>query len=194
MTTGRTFWSRTGREHPLAGFRGLNDSRCVFPKGTHLIAVGRFDLREWSKNPSDAEGIEFSRMAQTLVKIYVHIVFSTKSRGELILSEIERELFAYIGGVLRKHQSVLLAANGTSNHIHLLISLSKNIALSDLLRELKKASSYWIKTKDAKFKGFHWQAGFGAFSIGALAGRNGQAVYCQTKGTSQNRAFWRWIP
>ena len=105
-------------------------------------------------------------MAQTLVKIYVHIVFSTKSRGELILSEIERELFAYIGGVVRKHQSVLLAANGTSNHIHLLISLSKNIALSDLLRELKKASSYWIKTKDAKFKSFQWQAGFGAFSIG----------------------------
>ena len=108
----------------------------------------------------------FFRMAQTLVKIYVHIVFSTKSRGELILTEIERELFAYIGGVVRKHQSVLLAANGTSNHIHLLISLSKNIALSDLLRELKKASSYWIKTKDAKFKSFQWQAGFGAFSIG----------------------------
>ena len=105
-------------------------------------------------------------MAQTLVKIYVHIVFSTKSRGELIFSEIERELFAYIGGVVRKHQSVQLAANGTSNHIHLLISLSKNIALSDLLRELKKASSYWIKTKDAKFKSFQWQAGFGAFSIG----------------------------
>ena len=82
------------------------------------------------------------------------------------MSEIERELFAYIGGVLRKHQSVLLAANGTSNHIHLLISLSKNIGLSDLLRELKKASSYWIKTKDAKFKSFQWQAGFGAFSIG----------------------------
>ena len=82
------------------------------------------------------------------------------------MSEVESELFAYIGGVLRKHQSVLLAANGTSNHVHLLISLSKNIALSDLLRELKKASSYWIKTKEPKFKSFQWQAGFGAFSIG----------------------------
>ena len=114
----------------------------------------------------DAEGVEFSHMAQTLVKMYIHIVFSTKGRRELILSEIEQELFAYIGGVLRQHKSVLLAANGTSNHVHLLISLSKNIALSDLLRELKKASSYWIKTKDAKFEGFQWQAGFGAFSIG----------------------------
>ena len=105
-------------------------------------------------------------MSQTLVKIYVHIVFTTKNRKELILSEIERELFAYVGGILRKHQSVLLAANGTTNHIHLLISLSKNIALSDLLRELKKASSSWIKTKDPRFNSFQWQAGFGAFSIG----------------------------
>lgn len=105
-------------------------------------------------------------MAQTLVKIYIHVVFSTKGRNDQILAEIEKELFAYIGGVLRKHQSVLIAANGTTNHIHLLISLSKNVSVSDLLRELKKASSYWIKTKDAKFKEFQWQAGFGAFSIG----------------------------
>ena len=53
-----------------------------------------------------------------------------------------------------------------SHHIHLLISQSKNIALSDLLRELKKASSLWIKTKNKDFKSFQWQAGFGAFSIG----------------------------
>lgn len=105
-------------------------------------------------------------MAQTLVKIYIHVVFSTKGRNDQILAEIEKELFAYIGGVLGKHQSVLIAANGTTNHIHLLISLSKNVSVSDLLRELKKASSYWIKTKDAKFKEFQWQAGFGAFSIG----------------------------
>lgn len=105
-------------------------------------------------------------MAQTLVKIYLHVVFSTKNRENLILPEIEKELFAYIGGILRKHNSILLAANGTANHIHLLISQSKNISLSDLLRELKKSSSLWIKTKDVSFKDFQWQAGFGAFSIG----------------------------
>ena len=52
------------------------------------------------------------------------------------------------------------------NHIHLLISLSTNHALSDLLRELKKASSHWIKSKEERFKNFQWQSGFGAFSIG----------------------------
>lgn len=105
-------------------------------------------------------------MAQTLVKIYLHVVFSTKNRENLLLPEIESELFAYIGGILRKHNSILLAANGTANHIHLLISQSKNIALSDLVRELKKSSSLWIKTKNTKFKDFQWQAGFGAFSVG----------------------------
>ena len=105
-------------------------------------------------------------MAQTLVKIYIHVVFSTKKRENLILPQIEKELFAYIGGILRKYDSILLAANGTANHIHLLVSQSKNVSLSDLLRELKKSSSLWIKTKGAKFGNFQWQAGFGAFSIG----------------------------
>ena len=105
-------------------------------------------------------------MAQTLTKVYIHVVFSTKNRDDLIAPEFEKELFAYIGGVLRKHNSVLIAANGTENHGHLLISQSKNISLSDLLRELKKASSLWIKTKNSVFKNFQWQAGFGAFSIG----------------------------
>ncbi len=105
-------------------------------------------------------------MSQTLVKVYIHIVFSTKNRENMILPQIEKELFAYIGGTLRKHKSALIAANGTPNHVHLLVSQSKNISLSDLLRELKKASSLWIKTKDKAFKSFQWQAGFGAFSIG----------------------------
>lgn len=105
-------------------------------------------------------------MAQTLVSLYVHIVFSTKNRADLITPEIETELFAYIGGVLRKRETVLVAANGTANHVHLLVSMSKKIALSDLVRELKKASSFWIKQKGDEFKDFHWQDGFGTFSVG----------------------------
>jgi REP element-mobilizing transposase RayT len=84
----------------------------------------------------------------------------------MILESIERELFAYIGGILKKHDSILLAAGGTENHVHLLIAQSKNIALSDLIREIKKASSLWIKSKGKEFKHFQWQAGFGSFSVG----------------------------
>lgn len=105
-------------------------------------------------------------MAQTLVKVYLHIVFSTKERKDTIKPDIESELFAYIGGVLRNYNSVLVAANGTSNHVHLLVSLTKNTSISNLLREIKKSSSYWIKAKGTEYATFQWQAGYGAFSIG----------------------------
>jgi len=104
-------------------------------------------------------------MAQTLVSLLVHIIFSTKNREPLITPEIEPELFAYIGGILKNHESRLLEAGGTTDHVHLLISQSKNIALSSLMKDVKKDSSSWIKTKDGRFGNFHWQDGYGAFSI-----------------------------
>ncbi len=107
-------------------------------------------------------------MAQTLVEIIVHVVFSTKNRENLISPDIETELFAYIGGILRNHESNLIAANGTENHVHLLILQSKKISLSDLVREVKRASSLWVKQKDTRFSNFKWQGGFGAFSVSKL--------------------------
>jgi len=104
-------------------------------------------------------------MAQTLVSLLVHIIFSTRNREPLITSEIEPELFAYIGGILKNHESRLLNAGGTTDHVHFLISQSKNIALSSLMKDVKKDSSSWIKTKDRRFRNFHWQDGYGAFSI-----------------------------
>jgi len=106
-------------------------------------------------------------MAQTLVSLLLHIIFSTKLREDFITPEIEPNLYAYLGGIARKHGSRLLGAGGTANHVHLLISQSKNIALSDLMEELKKSSSVWIKTQGKEFANFHWQDGYGAFSIGA---------------------------
>ncbi len=105
-------------------------------------------------------------MAQTLTRLLVHLVFSTKAREDLITIDVEPDLFAYIGGICRGHGCTLLAAGGTANHVHLLVSMSKTLALSDLLLEIKRDSSHWIKTKGATFAGFHWQDGYGAFTIG----------------------------
>ena len=105
-------------------------------------------------------------MAQTLVSLMTHIIFSTKNREPLITSEIEPELFAYMGGILKNKDSRLLSAGGTDDHVHLLISQSKNIALSAVMKDVKKDSSSWIKTKGKGFCNFHWQDGYGAFSIG----------------------------
>jgi REP element-mobilizing transposase RayT len=104
-------------------------------------------------------------MAQTLASLLIHIIFSTKNREQLITPEIEPELFAYIGGILKNHESRLLDAGGTADHVHLLVSQSKNIALSSLMKDVKKDSSSWIKTKDRRYRDFHWQDGYGAFSI-----------------------------
>lgn len=103
-------------------------------------------------------------MAQTLTRILVHFIFSTKDRDPLITPELEPELFSYIGGITREYQSPLLAAGGTPDHVHLLVSLSKNMAASDLLMNLKKDSSKWIKTKGVS--AFAWQDGYAGFSIG----------------------------
>src|SRR5207247_10854903 len=105
-------------------------------------------------------------MAQTLVSLMVHVIFSTKNREPLITPEIEPELFAYLGGILKNKDSRLLHAGGTEDHVHLLISQSKNISLSSLMKNVKKDSSSWIKTKGRIFNRFHWQDGYGGFSIG----------------------------
>ena len=105
-------------------------------------------------------------MAQTLVSLMVHVIFSTKNREPLITPEIEPELFAYMGGILKNHKSRLLDAGGTADHVHLLISQSKSVALSTLMKDVKKDSSSWLKTKDKIFRNFHWQDGYGGFSIG----------------------------
>jgi REP element-mobilizing transposase RayT len=105
-------------------------------------------------------------MAQTLVCLRVHVVFSTKDRRPTITPEVEPELYAYMGGTAKNLDSPCLAAGGTNNHVHLLISQSKTLALSRLMEEVKKSSSKWIKTKGAALRTFAWQDGYGAFTIG----------------------------
>jgi len=128
-------------------------------------------------------------MAQTLVSLLIHIVFSTKHRQDLITPEIEPQLYAYLGGIARQYQSRLLSAGGTANHVHLLVSQSKNIALSDVLEELKKSSSKWIKTQGAEFGRFHWQDGYGAFSIGASQIPAVTAYLARQKQHHQKKSF-----
>ncbi|MCC6970142.1 MAG: IS200/IS605 family transposase [Phycisphaerales bacterium] len=105
-------------------------------------------------------------MASTLTKLLVHVAFSTKHRTAIIPDSIEPELYAYIGGICRRMDSPLLAMNGTADHVHLLVSLAKTIALADLMLNIKRDSSKWLKDKDAAMSDFAWQQGYFAFSIG----------------------------
>ena len=105
-------------------------------------------------------------MAQTLFSSYFHIVFSTKNRFDFIQPDIEDELFAYMGGIIRNFDGKLLKAGGTSNHDHLLVSMSKNHLVPDLIAAVKRDSSKWIKTKGGMYSKFAWQDGYSAFSVG----------------------------
>jgi REP element-mobilizing transposase RayT len=105
-------------------------------------------------------------MPQSLSSILVHLVFSTKNREPFIRPAIEPELHPYLASIFRALKSPSLAIDGTADHIHMLFSLGRVITIADLVEELKTESSKWIKTKGREFKNFHWQAGYGAFSIG----------------------------
>jgi putative transposase len=104
-------------------------------------------------------------MSQSLSQLYTHIVFHTKHNQDLIKADVENELYAYLGGILKSNKCVPIIINGIENHLHILCILSKNIALADLLEQLKRNSSRWIKTKGAHYANFAWQGGYGAFSV-----------------------------
>jgi putative transposase len=104
-------------------------------------------------------------MGQSLVRNYIHIIFSTKHRQKLILPSIENELFAYLVGICEELECKPLRVGGYLDHIHIVCMLSKKIALMKLIEELKSHSSKWIKTKGNEFENFFWQGGYGAFSV-----------------------------
>ncbi len=107
-------------------------------------------------------------MSQSLCQIYLHLVFSTKGRLPFLQpADLRGELHRYLGGVCRNHDSPSIRIGGVEDHVHLLLRLSKSISIADLTRELKRDSSKWIKDRfnDPYLQEFHWQAGYGAFSI-----------------------------
>ena len=105
-------------------------------------------------------------MAQSLSSILIHLVFSTKNREPFITPAIETELYPYIAKIFRELKSPSLTIDGPSDHLHILFSMGRVIRVADLVEEVKTGSSKWIKTKGREFRNFHWQKGYGAFSIG----------------------------
>ncbi len=104
-------------------------------------------------------------MPQSLVKNFIHLVFSTKHRQPFIDKTIQPELYAYIGGICKNHECYPYAIGGMEDHIHILCLLSKKMALYQLPEVVKSNSSRWIKTKGKAYQNFYWQSGYGAFSV-----------------------------
>jgi REP element-mobilizing transposase RayT len=104
-------------------------------------------------------------MPQSLAQILVHLVFSTKNREPCLADDIRDELHAYIGGIVENQKGTLLRAGSVADHIHLLIASPRTCAPADLVQEIKTGSSKWLKTKSVRYDQFHWQSGYGIFSI-----------------------------
>jgi REP element-mobilizing transposase RayT len=104
-------------------------------------------------------------MPQSLASLNFHLVFSTKNREPFIDGEIQPRLYEYLGGILRAEKSVLLAAGGMADHTHLLVSLSRDRSIAEILRIIKANSSKWIHGTFPDQRGFAWQTGYGAFSV-----------------------------
>ena len=104
-------------------------------------------------------------MPQSLSSILIHLVFSTKNREPSITPAVESELHPYMATIFREHNSPSLIIDGTKDHVHTLFALGRTITIADLVEEVKTGSSKWIKTKGREFRNFHWQKGYGAFSI-----------------------------
>jgi REP element-mobilizing transposase RayT len=104
-------------------------------------------------------------MPQSFVCLNCHLIFSTKYREPLLAPDWSPRLYQYIGGTLRAKESVLLAAGGMPDHIHLAVSLARQATIADVMRDIKANSSRWIHETFEKLRGFAWQTGYAAFSV-----------------------------
>jgi REP element-mobilizing transposase RayT len=103
---------------------------------------------------------------QSLAQIYLHIVFSTNRRAPFLSERQLRErTHAYLVGTCSNLDSPSLIVGGVEDHVHILCRLGKTRSVSDLVRELKRESSKWVKEQSKELEAFYWQSGYGAFSI-----------------------------
>ena len=103
-------------------------------------------------------------MANTYTQIHLQFVFAVKYRNGLIHSSFKKELYHYISGIIKAHNHKLLAINGMSDHLHILVGMRPSQSVSDLMQNIKTNSSKWINEKKFLKVKFEWQEGYGAFS------------------------------
>ena len=105
-------------------------------------------------------------MPQSLAQIYLHIVFSTKDRQPFLKDQkVRLAVHRYLLGICEQQGSPSISIGGVADHVHIACRLSKTGSVSSLIKELKQGSSTWIKTKFSNQNDFHWQSGYGAFSV-----------------------------
>ena len=104
-------------------------------------------------------------MPQSLSKVILHIIFSTKDRQPWLDSDVRPRMHGYLATICRNLGAEFVHVSGVADHVHILTTLPRSISQAQLVEQIKKTSSKWIKTLDARYRGFFWQRGYGAFSV-----------------------------
>ncbi len=104
-------------------------------------------------------------MAQSLSKVLLHIIFSTKNREPWLDSNVRPRMHAYLATICRDAGADFVRVGGVSDHVHIVTTLARTLSQAQLIEGIKKASSKWVKALDARYRGFFWQRGYAAFSV-----------------------------
>ncbi len=105
-------------------------------------------------------------MPQSLARIWLHIVFSTKERRAFLANErIREEMFCMLGHHAKENHCPPARVGGTTDHVHILCGFSRTLTVAQLVEILKRETSKWVKQRAANLGAFHWQSGYGAFSV-----------------------------
>lgn len=151
-----------GLAHTSPGHRpGFAGSVCHCRPSACLITLG----------PSLVQAVQLNHpnqpyMPQSLSQVILHIVFSTKERRPWLDPQIRPRMHAYLATVCRDCGCEAYRVGGAADHVHLAARLVRTISQAELLEEIKKTSSAWMKRQGGQYAGFFWQGGYGAFSIG----------------------------
>jgi len=104
-------------------------------------------------------------MPQSLARLHTHLVFSTKNREPWITNNVRDALHAYMSTILADRSCEHVYINSVGDHVHILFDLPRTVAVCDIVEDVKKYSSKWIKTQGNEFAAFAWQGGYGVFSV-----------------------------
>lgn len=104
-------------------------------------------------------------MPQSLSKVILHIIFSTKNREPFLDSDVRPRMHAYLATICRDLGSDFVHVGGVFDHVHIVTTLPRTLSQAQLVEQIKKTSSKWIKELDVRYRGFFWQRGYSAFSV-----------------------------
>jgi len=106
-------------------------------------------------------------LSQSLAKILVHVVFSTKDRRPFLRDKMLREeLHHHLGGILNQLGCQPVIVGGVEDHVHVLCALSRTVTAAEMVKEVKRGSAVWLKARGPDLSDFAWQSGYGIFSVG----------------------------